>query len=77
VSALVWGVLEEKRGAESGASRSKEKESMDERVGSGTADVTLSGVTAGFRKGVVLNRGAGFRLAPTPASVWRGSSSGE
>jgi len=50
---------------------------MDERVGSGTADVTLSGVTAGFRKGVVLNRGVGFRLAPTPASVWRVGSSGE
>ena len=26
---------------------------------------------------MVLNRGVGFRLAPTPASAWRGSSSGE
>ena len=77
MSALVWGVREEKRGAESGASRSKGKESVDERVENGAADVTLSGVTAGFRKGVVLNRGAGFRLAPTPASVRRGGSSGE
>ena len=33
---------------------------MDERVGSGTADVALSGMTAGFRKGFVLNRGADF-----------------
>ena len=54
------GFLEEKWGAESGASRSKEKESVDEQVGNGAADVTLSGVTTGFRKGVVLNRGAGF-----------------
>lgn len=75
MAVLVWGVLEGKRGAESGASRSKGKESDEEWVGNGAADVTLSGVTAGFRKGVIFDRGAGFRLAPIAASVWRGRSS--